>query len=537
MQLHATQSEPKLEDFTEWSSKELYRAADDREQIERWRRGKIDPSLSDAELTERLEKAPAPKKLAGLLRRLADEKTARSTGPIYSFEWRDDKLVMRGRLSTTALPPNILLTDATASPIILQAVFPNHEIEFHQLNIHRNAYVTQVRDLTFSRNWLLRKKNLPRVVAFLKDLAARYPRLAIFTTKRIRCEMTGEDRKAGRLPLFALLPGTAARIGHYANLKGIDQFKDCDALVVLGREQPNVADLEDEMKALFYDAKEPLKFVKAIRMARTGVTERDYQAGRRPYLMRDRSVQSAEVQVHPDPRGQALLERPRESELIQSIDRGRLIHREGPPTPVFILCSIPLPGVEVDQLVTWKELTGPDWLRRCVDEVAAAGKNALPLSATWLATRFPELGGANAVKQALKHGRVFELLETQRCNDAVGDQPLDWGQIPNKEVYKRSDTNSEVVPNTSSETHKRVGAAPPPWFPGWHNVRFRVAKRAGREPSHALVRNGTDPAAAIAEVSGLSLEQILIITAPSVPSPAVDAHPSPDMAYSSPSET
>src|SRR5215831_9246405 len=175
MQLHATQAEPKLEDFAAWSPEELRQAARDRETTERWRRGKIDPALPDAELAEQLAKSQPPKKLASPSTRLADEKAARSTGPIYSFDWRDDKLAMRGRLPTDSLPPNTLLTDATASPIILGAVFPNYEIDFHQLNIHRTAYVTQVRDLTFSRNWLLNKRNLPRIEAWLKELADRYP--------------------------------------------------------------------------------------------------------------------------------------------------------------------------------------------------------------------------------------------------------------------------------------------------------------------------------------------------------------------------
>jgi hypothetical protein len=181
------------------------------------------------------------------------------------------------------------------------------------------------------------------------------------------------------------------------------------------------------MKALFYDAPEPLKFVRVIRMARTGVTERDYYTGLRPYRMRDQSARSAEVQVHPDPRGQALLERARENEIIQAIDSGRFIHHEGPPKPVFILCSIPLPGVEVDRLVTWKELTGPRWLRRCVD--AAAAKNALPLSGAWLAARFPEeFRSQKAAERALANERVIERLREGHASNP---------QFPNIKVYER----------------------------------------------------------------------------------------------------
>ena len=51
--------------------------------------------------------------------------------------------------------------------------------------------------------------------------------------------------------------------------------------------------------------------------------------------------------------------------MLQAIDRLRLIHTKGRKT-VYILCSIPL-GLPVDELVTWKELTGD---RRLKDALA-----------------------------------------------------------------------------------------------------------------------------------------------------------------------
>jgi hypothetical protein len=230
---------------------------------------------------------------------------------------------------------------------------------------------------------------------------------------------------------------------------------------------------------MFYDTTEPLKFV----------TGDDYETVKRPYLMRDRSAQSAEVLVHPEPRGQALLEQCRECEQTQALDRGRLIHHEGLPKPVFILCSIPLPGVEVDRLVTWKELAGPEWLRCCLDEVDAAPQNALPLSAGWLSTRFPELGSLNAVKQLLKNDRVIDALKAQRGQRGIKCH------FPNITILQAPDTYS---------------AGPPPWFPGWYLVRFQVVGARGR-PSHALVRDVADPDAAIAEALGREPSEIIIL--------------------------
>ena len=58
----------------------------------------------------------------------------------------------------------------------------------------------------------------------------------------------------------------------------------------------------------------------------------------------------AKVATHPDPRVQAVVEQGREAEMLQAIDRLRLIHTQKRKT-VYILCSIPL-DTSVDELVT-----------------------------------------------------------------------------------------------------------------------------------------------------------------------------------------
>jgi hypothetical protein len=65
----------------------------------------------------------------------------------------------------------------------------------------------------------------------------------------------------------------------------------------------------------------------------------------------DGRIKSGSVSVHPDPRVQAVVEQPREAEMLQAIDRLRLIHTEKRKT-VYILCSVPL-DIPVDELVTW----------------------------------------------------------------------------------------------------------------------------------------------------------------------------------------
>lgn len=85
-----------------------------------------------------------------------------------------------------------------------------------------------------------------------------------------------------------------------------------------------------------------------------------------PYLERhhtltDGTWRPVDVRVHPDRRVQAVVEQVREAEMIQAIDRLRLVHSPRKKT-VIILCNIPLP-IPVDELVTWRRLVGDSRLR------------------------------------------------------------------------------------------------------------------------------------------------------------------------------
>jgi hypothetical protein len=291
-----------------WTPTALRRIGRLREAIERLRRGKpLNPSLSNNTLSEQLDKVGTPpRKLASLFYRLADELEARGKGEIYSLgRNHQGKITIRGRKPTDNLPPNLLLTDATPSPEILAAVFAGHEQELIEIPVRRSAFITQTSEPVFSRNWLLEKKHLPEVVDWIKRIAPLYRNLAVLTTKRIRCAMTGEDPSPGaKLPVFFEIHG--ARIGHYGNLRGSNEFADCDALVILGREQPDAEDMEEVAKAIWYDTDKPLRLVKPVN------GNKYYLKVTRPYLMRDGSSRHGEVMVHPDVRVQAVLTATRE---------------------------------------------------------------------------------------------------------------------------------------------------------------------------------------------------------------------------------
>jgi hypothetical protein len=378
----------KIEHLAAWTPEQVRAAATTRAKIEEWRRERVDPSLDDATLRKQLAKTKPLKRMAPLLYRIADELEARKKGPIYSLE-RDPKtgaIVTRGRIPTDDLPPNLLITDATLSPEILKAVFPGHELEHVKIEVPRNALIAQVKDLTFSKKWLLKDGHLPEVTAWLEQLAQHYKNLVVITTKHIRCAITREDVKA-KLAAYceAYHEAHGIKIAHYGNIRGSNQFADCDALVILGREQPPPGDIEDIAKAFWYDTGKPLRLTKTI----CGVGK-VYDTGTRVYEMSDGTKMKGEVEVHPDPRCQAALSGIRENEMVQALDRARLIWNQD-RKHVYILCNIPLPGVKVDRLVSWDNLRGAGRLHQALAAQVARGETCLPLEPGWLSTNYPKM--------------------------------------------------------------------------------------------------------------------------------------------------
>src|SRR6266851_1643571 len=106
-------------------------------------------------------------------------------------------------------------------------------------------------------------------------------------------------------------------------------------------------------------------------------------------------------------------EQTREAEMVQAIDRLRLIHSAREKT-VYILCNIPL-DIPVDELVTWRELAGDDRLTGAMALCEENGWDALPLAPTELTRLFPELWGTEkAAERWLSKNPLDPLISTIR---------------------------------------------------------------------------------------------------------------------------
>ena len=396
---------------------QLREAAEEARAGERSRGQISNPDQGDGDLKQAASSASRLVRLSRVLDRLADELASGRTGPAYSLMVDGDGLIAQGRRAWVFDNQRLLLLDGTANPEILRQFVPQLR-DMPEIRVQRNAHVIQVRDLTFFRHSLVErpsagedrerwrpKARLAAVAAFVGRVAQEH-RTLVVTNKRVRCALTGENTK-GRLPVSA--PFAGADIAHFGNTRGTDQFKDHDVVIILGREQPSVGGAEKLAKAIWYDTVQPIRCI-----APGSNREVQYPYRQRHHIMRDGGQQRpVRVRVHPDPRVQAVVEQVREAEMVQAIDRLRLIHSPRQKT-VYILCNIPL-DLPVDELVTWRELVGDGRLVAALEKCEENGWEALPLVAGKLSDLLPELWSTESAAEAwLRKNRLDPLISIIR---------------------------------------------------------------------------------------------------------------------------
>jgi hypothetical protein len=369
------------------TSEQLLAAAERQHQDERSRGRVADPDKPDGGLA-----AVRPLvRLARVLERLADELASGREGQAYSLiAAGGDHLIAQGR-RRWPFQGRLLVLDGTASPEILRAFIPGLAVS-EEIRVERNAFVVQVTDRTFYRGSLLKSAEAgeegnrydpnrwKEVCGFIEGIA-KGSRTLVVTNKRVRCQLTGEDADAA-LPISAKFGN--ADVAHFGNIRGSNEFENHDTLIILGRNEPRVATAEKSAMAIWYDTKEPIERISPSHNGRV-----NYPKKFRPYTIRDNSETVERVSVHPDPRVQAVVEQVREAEMLQAIDRLRLIHSERRKA-VYILCNIPL-DIPVDEFVTWKQLVGDQRLAAALTKCDARGWDALPLAPRELHRLFPGL--------------------------------------------------------------------------------------------------------------------------------------------------
>ena len=265
----------------------------------------------------------------------------------------------------------VLLLDASADLEINRRIWGEGLAEI-SVDIERNAEIVQVRSKTYSRQSItglgtddqpvnatatadserLRKE----VAAFIGSLPGR---VGLFCSKRVEAL------------LKPMVPADVTS-GHFGDLRGRNDFEKCDAAVVIGREQPSTGDVEALARSIFATDLVPIS------------STLQYLKERRGRRMQDGTVEQEKVDVHPDPRCQAILEQIREREIEQAIDRLRLIHNNESKR-IYLLTDI------VCDLTVRRTIRHANLMRADdrIEQLAAGG--VVPLSHKELARCFPKL--------------------------------------------------------------------------------------------------------------------------------------------------
>ena len=95
-------------------------------------------------------------------------------------------------------------------------------------------------------------------------------------------------------------------LAHYNKIRGRDEWKHHDTVIVVGREEPRPIDVDRVARAIWADDPRPLNFVKSGRFVEVS----------RGYRLSDGSRKGVMTSIHPDPRPQRVLELIRRCEFL-----------------------------------------------------------------------------------------------------------------------------------------------------------------------------------------------------------------------------
>lgn len=181
---------------------------------------------------------------------------------------------------------------------------------------------------------------------------------------------------------------------NFGGLRGKDCLKKFDVGVVIGRMRPTPEAVDRIVRAIDPD------------LARPG---EDFVAATEPLVAKDGAAIDVQVVRGVTPLHDEVLRSIRDDEILQAVDRFRLIHRQTPAT-IYLLTSVPLDGLQPDQLMTWRaDVVDKDPMTAYLrSSVPANGRwpVAIPLDDEHMASIRTETGvGYFASEEAAKQAR------------------------------------------------------------------------------------------------------------------------------------
>lgn len=331
----------------------------------------IGPWQNRSQLSQRIENFDAKAFIASRHRQqifssLADDDAERNNAHQLVENATDQgsqQFIQFAGLSDIPRDSPLLLLDADADRTITERVAPG--AAFVSIQSPPIADIVQISDLTLSNSWLLHERagagRRAKVLTILErevEKAADGGVLVVATKSVLQAlhadvgnSAAGTEDEALRRPLLGAEPRWFG-----PRTQGVNDYEGFAAIVLIGRLQPGISDVERSARAVFSkDALPIAAHVAGPLPATSGAI-----------LMADGSVRIGPWRAHPDPRAQAILAQSRECATLQAIARLRLVSPNRKKR-VVILSNLPLPEFPVTRLCTFAALERglerePDWL-------------------------------------------------------------------------------------------------------------------------------------------------------------------------------
>jgi hypothetical protein len=329
----------------------------------------IRPDQSERRQRELLEKAERDYRevhiRSAIWTILADAKAAGLSSPErLRLHSRDNMHLLRvARKHAQKHKQPTLILDADADEKILEALGID-VISDVDVSLRPNAYICQVHDRRMSSSSLLKSRRLRddwrRVIVeeVLTDRLGKSSGVLVGATRKVVRAMFEDAGHSfqGMLEedISSFMLETKLHGAHWlwfgGRALGSNRYKECSAVIVIGREELPIDALEDQARALWGDTPgEPLLFVERDENGQRALPLQEV-----PYEMAG-APKAAMVPTHPDPRVECLQRQTREFATRQIVERLRLA-RSPYRKRVILGCKIPIPGMPVDELLTWEEL-------------------------------------------------------------------------------------------------------------------------------------------------------------------------------------
>ncbi|MGJ8573372.1 MAG: hypothetical protein ACSHXI_22025 [Hoeflea sp.] len=315
----------------------------------------------------------------------------------------------------------LLIIDADADEAIAERLTPG--TRFVKIETKPQAEVVQISDLTLSDSWLLDT---------VAGIDRRAKILAIIDSEVARADGSGVLVVATKSVLTMLHEDAGQPVGDNLDddlrrdligatprwfgpkMLGVNDYERYRTIVIIGRLQPGIRDIETQARSLFHDTDAPLSQF-------TGGPLPEQETVR---ILHDGSLRAAKIRSHPDQRVAAVLRQTRECGTLQAIARLRLVSPDKPKR-VVVLSSMHLLDLPVSKLTTLEafyrdledepDLTAYLRMERALRTTKGRSVCGTRISAAGLAADLPEEFTSIHAAKEFRRGRnaihILNLIE------------------------------------------------------------------------------------------------------------------------------